>query len=140
MRGRKGPQNLEKKTVPQLQNTLWPIFANYIKAVYGSSCFTCGKRCEGRDRQAGHFIPRTYSPVKYNEDNVRTQCSRCNEFEHGKPIEFERKLRLQIGDEAVENLKRESTKAWKWERQWLIDKILYYRQALKEREEAPGAY
>ncbi len=134
MRGKRGPRKLEAKTIPQLQNTLWPIFAAYIKAVHGNNCFTCNKWAEGRDLQAGHFIPRTYSPTKYEEGNVRSQCSRCNEFHAGKPIEFERRLRLEIGDEAVDALKKKSTEPWKWDRFDLIAKIGYYKLALKERE------
>ena len=136
MRGKKGPRKLEDKTIPQLQNTLWPVFSAYIKAVHPARCFTCDKALEpgSRDYQAGHWIPRTYSPVKYHEDNVRPQCSRCNEYFAGKPVEFERRLREEINDEAVEALKRESTKNWKWCRQDLIEKINYYRDALKELE------
>ena len=135
MRGRKGPRDISKKTIPQLQNTLWPIFAAYIKAVHGSRCFTCNKQCEegSRDLQAGHWIPRTYSPTKYDEDNVRPQCGQCNEYYAGKPVEFERSLRLEIGDEAVEALKRKSTERWKWSREYLINQIDYFKQALKDR-------
>ena len=34
MRGKKGPRDIMKKTVPQLQNTLWPLFALYIKQTH----------------------------------------------------------------------------------------------------------
>ena len=134
MRGRKGPRKLEMKTIPQLQNTLWPEFARYIKVLHPARCYTCDKplRLGDRDCQAGHFIPRTYSPTKFEEDNVRPQCSRCNEFFAGKPVEFERRLRNEIGDEAVEALKRKSTDKWKWSRTYLITKIEYYREQNRE--------
>jgi len=132
MRGKRGPRDLSKKTIRQLQNTLWPLFAAYIKQVHPLVCYTCDKQLEerSRDTHAGHWIPRTSSPVKYDEDNVRPQCSRCNKFYQGRPVEFERRLRLDIGDEAVEELKRRSTEAWKWNREYLIEKILYYREQL----------
>ena len=138
MRGKKGPRRLEDKTIPQLHNTLWPIFADYIKAVHPLRCYTCDKQLEegSRDTQAGHWLSRTYAPVKYCEDNCRPQCSRCNEFYGGRPVEFERRLRLEISDEAVEAIKRKATEKWKWNRQALIDQIIYYRNALKDLEAA----
>ena len=134
MRGRKGSRKLEEKTIPQLQNTLWDVFAKYIKTLHAPKCYTCDKpiRMGTGDCQAGHFIPRNYSPTKYEEDNVRPQCSRCNKFLSGRPVEFERRLRDEIGDEAVEALKRKSTDKWKWSRTSLITKIEYYREQLKE--------
>ena len=134
MRGRKGSRKLEEKTIPQLQNTLWDVFAKYIKTLHAPKCYTCDKpiRMGTGDCQAGHFIPRNYSPTKYEEDNVRPQCSRCNQFCSGRPVEFERRLRDEIGDEAVEALKRKSTDKWKWSRTYLITKIEYYREQLKE--------
>jgi hypothetical protein len=134
MRGRKGSRKLEEKTIPQLQNTLWDVFAKYIKTLHAPQCYTCDKpiRMGTGDCQAGHFIPRNYSPTKYEEDNVRPQCSRCNQYFSGKPVEFERRLRDEIGDEAVEALKRKSTQPWKWSRTYLITKITYYREQLKE--------
>ena len=134
MRGRKGSRKLEEKTIPQLQNTLWDVFAKYIKTLHAPKCYTCDKpiRMGTGDCQAGHFIPRNYSPTKYEEDNVRPQCSRCNKFLSGRPVEFERRLRDEIGDEAVEALKRKSTDKWKWSRTYLITKIEYYREQLKE--------
>lgn len=136
MRGKRGPRDLAKKTIPQLQNTLWPLFAAYIKLLHPARCYTCDKAISGRDCQAGHWIPRTYSPVKYDENNVRPQCSHCNEFHAGRPVEFERRLRLEIGDEAVEDLKRRSTDPWKWSRGDLIEQIEYYREQVKEMEAA----
>ena len=134
MRGRKGSRKLEEKTIPQLQNTLWDVFAKYIKTLHAPKCYTCDKpiRMGTGDCQAGHFIPRNYSPTKYEEDNVRPQCSRCNKFLSGRPVEFVRRLRDEIGDEAVEALKRKSTDKWKWSRTYLITKIEYYREQLKE--------
>jgi hypothetical protein len=140
--GKRGPRDLKKKTIPQLQNTLWPLFAEYIKRIYAKDgicrCFTCGKalRVGDHNLHAGHWLPRTYSPTKYDERNVRPQCgSPCNKY-GGKPVEFERNLRMEIGDEAVNELKELARQSWKWDRQWLQDQIIYYREQLKEMEAA----
>jgi hypothetical protein len=142
MRGKRGPRDLTKKTIPQLQNTLWPLFALYIKLKWSQdgtyvNCFTCDKTLTigDRDCQAGHFIPRTYSPTKYDEDNVYPQCSRCNEFLSGHPVEFEARLKDWIGVDGVEDLKDKAREPWKWDRDYLIHKIEHYREVLKELEE-----
>ena len=132
---KKGPRDITKKTIPNLQATLWPIFALHIKKTHSAdgewcNCFTCDKSIKigTIDCQAGHFISRSYSPVKYDENNVRPQCSTCNGYGNGKPIEFERRLKLEIGDDTVEMLKTMSTNKWKWDRFLLIDMIENYKQ------------
>jgi len=142
---KKGPRDIRRKTIPNLQATLWPIMALYIKQNHSHdgewcTCITCGKAIQigSIDCQAGHFIPRSYSPTKYEEDNLRPQCARCNGASSqghfakysGRPIEFERALRLEIGDERVDELKMMSTELWKWDRFYLIDKIEYYKEQL----------
>lgn len=137
MRGKKGPRDITKKTVPQLQNTLWPLFALYIKQTHSADgeyvqCFTCDKTLRIGDRSchAGHFIPRTYSPTKYEEDNVKPQCHVCNEYHSGRPVEFRRRLIEFHGEERVVELERLSTEPWKWDRLDLIAKIGYYKNEL----------
>ena len=135
--GKKGPRDVSKKTIPQLQNTLWPIFAMYIKKTHSAdgewcNCFTCDKPIQigSHDCHAGHFISRAYSPTKYDEDNVRPQCGGCNGYGNGKPIEFERRLKLEIGAERVELLKRMATNSYKWSKPALIDQINYYKEQI----------
>jgi hypothetical protein len=137
-KAKRGPKDLTKKTLPQLQHTLWPIFAEYIKRNYAidgwCECFTCQKKLQlgNQNLNAGHFLSRSYSPTKYDTRNVRPQCgSPCNKY-GGKPVEFERNLRLEIGDDHVEELKTLSTTPWKWNHGDLIEQILYYRAELKE--------
>ena len=135
--GKKGPRDLSKKTIPQLQNTLWPIFALYIKKNHSEdgewcNCVTCDKSIQigTYDCQAGHFLSRSYSATKYSEMNVMPQCGGCNGYGNGKPVEFERRLKLLYGDDAVESLKSESTNKWKWDRFDLIEKINYYKELM----------
>ena len=135
---KRGPKDLTKKTLPQLQHTLWPIFAEYIKRNYAidgwCECFTCQKKLQLGDQNlhAGHFLSRSYSPTKYDTRNVRPQCgSPCNKY-GGKPVEFERNLRLEIGDDQVEELKELALQPWKWNRVKLQEQIKYYKQLNKE--------
>jgi len=124
-----------------MQNTLWPIFALWVKKNHSADgiyckCFTCGKTITigTTDCHAGHWIPRTYSPTKYDEDNVRPQCGGCNGYGGGKPMEFERNLRLEVGDDVVDELKERSLANWKWDRMVLVGQIVYYKSELAEME------
>jgi len=138
MQSKRGPRALHKKTIPNLQATLWPIFALYIKknhAVDGvhCKCFTCDKPLVigSNDCQAGHFMPRTKSPTKYDEFNVYPQCMKCNYDGEGETVEFQRRLIDQIGKDAVDELIEKSKQPWKWDRTYLIEKIEYYKESLK---------
>ena len=141
MAKKRNPRELSKKTIPQLQKVLWPLISRYVKLNHSkdgryNDCFTCDNVMEIGTIQnhCGHFLPRTYSPTKYQEDNLRPTCSSCNTFYGGRPVEYERNLRLEIGDERVEELKRMSVMPWKWDRFYLIDKIEYYKAELKTYE------
>jgi len=142
VRGKSGPRDLNKKSLPQLKTTLDILFAKWIKLNWCHPeattlhCYTCERemRLGEVSTQAGHFISRTYSPVRYDENNVRPQCAYCNDKRsgNGKPIEFERNLRLEVGDYTVDELKARALIPWKWSREDLIDKIIYYRQQIKD--------
>lgn len=135
---KKGPRDLNKKTIPQLQATLWDIFARWVKLNWSEdgafcNCFTCNKTIEigSRDCQAGHFIPRTYAPTKFDERNVRPQCSYCNEHRHGAHVEFRENLINEIGLDQVQEIETRCRQRWKWDKQELIDQIKYYRDEVK---------
>lgn len=55
-------------------------------------CFTCGKRLDYADRQAGHFIPRIVKGARWNLDNLHTQCYKCNVYKGGNISRYREKL------------------------------------------------
>lgn len=68
-------------------------------------CISCGYifREGGRQRHAGHMKPKGVNAIlRYNEDNVHAQCSICNNFKSGEVGEYERNLRIRIGDDRVD--------------------------------------
>tara|TARA_A100001035_G_C27762112_1_gene491766 strand:+ start:1183 stop:1329 length:147 start_codon:yes stop_codon:yes gene_type:complete len=46
------------------------------------------------------------------------------------PHIFHQNLRIEIGDDAIDEMIEESRQSWKWDRFWLIDKIKYYKSLL----------
>jgi hypothetical protein len=46
------------------------------------------------------------------------------------PHIFHQNLRIEIGDDAIDEMIEESRQSWKWDRFWLIDKIEHYKSLL----------
>ena len=67
-------------------------------------CYTCHAIQPFREMECGHFLSRQHLAIRFHEDNVRVQCTDCNQFNNGKNEVFEDELRDEIGDEAVDNL------------------------------------
>lgn len=70
-------------------------------------CISCGYVFteDGRQRHAGHLKPKGVNAIlRYNEDNVHAQCSICNNHKSGEVGEYEKSLRIRIGDERVDHI------------------------------------
>lgn len=85
----------------------WKIFSKYVRIAsaneYGfSRCYTCPSIAHWKQLDAGHFIPRTYLPTMFDEMNVKPQCKSCNRMKDGRQDVFERRLRQEYGDEAID--------------------------------------
>jgi hypothetical protein len=67
-------------------------------------CPCCGKPL-GPDFHAGHFIAAgSCSYLKYDERNIHGQRIDCNMFKYGDSGDYEKNLRIRIGDLEVEQL------------------------------------
>ena len=71
-----------------------------------SVCITCGKKVNGHNRHAGHFIPSAACGgfLRYDLRNVWTQCARCNLFESGAGAEYTRALEAKFSRKFVDNI------------------------------------
>ena len=73
-----------KKSYAQLKRELDRVFSLYVRWKAADKhglveCFTCGEKKPVKQMQAGHFIPRHYLAVRWDEKaNVKPQCFRCN--------------------------------------------------------------
>jgi len=127
---------LEKKSIGKLKALLDKEISTYIRNLYSKDgenveCFTCGAVRPIKATHCGHYIPRTQSPTRYSESNLRPQCPGCNTFRSGMPHVFRENLCLEIGDFAVEEMEKESKQPWKWDRFDLLAKIAYYKELNK---------
>lgn len=73
-------------------------------------CFTCGKRGEWKDAQAGHYIPRSHNALRYNERNTHRQCRACNIFRYGAMDVYALALQRKYGPKILEELAAEKKK------------------------------
>ena len=86
----------------------------YIRARdYGKPCICCG-RVLGPKYDAGHFWESgNFSFTRYHEDNIHGQSVHCNQYKGGDSGDYERNLRIKIGDERVDWLRANRNKVIK---------------------------
>lgn len=124
------------KTQAQLKKMLDSIFSVYIRKKYADAdgnvaCYTCGKVLPWQHIQNGHFISRSYLATRWHENNCRPQDVGCNVFGNGKPLDFEERLKKELGADYVENMKASRHQMLKLDRNWYIAEIEKYKQLLQ---------
>ena len=131
--GKKASKSGKKvKTQAQLKKELDTIFSIYIRQKFSDSdgnntCYTCGKAGTIKTMQNGHFVSRQYLATRWSENNCRIQCSGCNLFGNGKPLDFEERLKKDLGSEYVEKMKASRHISLKLDRHWYIAEIEKYK-------------
>jgi len=120
------------KTQAQLKKELDQIFSIYIRQKFSdtngnNTCYTCGKAGTIKTMQNGHFVSRQYLATRWSEDNCRIQCSGCNLFGNGKPLDFEERLKKDLGSEYVEKMKASRHFSLKLDRHWYTAEIEKYK-------------
>lgn len=116
---------MKKKTkgVSYYKHKLDSIFSQFIRmrnadAEGITNCYTCGVRKHYKELQCGHFAPRQYLSLRYDEINCQTQCYACNMLYNGQPSAFASNLRRDFGPDLVDQIevrRRETTKFFPYE-------------------------
>ena len=124
------------KTQAQLKKILDSVFSVYIRKKYADeegmvACYTCGKIQAWQHIQNGHFISRSYLATRWHENNCRPQDVGCNIFGNGKPLDFEEKLKKELGADYVEEMKASRHQILKLDRHWYLKEIEKYKTLLK---------
>lgn len=84
----------KRPSVKTLVNKADKLASEYIRRKYADRtgacyCYTCGKREDSwKSIQCGHFISRGKYLTRWNVDNMRPQCIKCNIFSHGEQYLF----------------------------------------------------
>jgi hypothetical protein len=83
-------------------------------------------------RDAGHFYSvGNYPSVRFDEDNVHSQCVHCNQFLGGNIHEYKRWLTLRIGQERIEALEKRAHESRKYSIPEVKEMIEKYKNLLK---------
>lgn len=74
-----------------------------------TDCYTCGAPdLKGQNAQAGHCWPVGYvgsnNTLSWDPRQIHLQCGRCNGVGLGMQQEYIARLRIDYGDEAVEEM------------------------------------
>ena len=57
--------------------------SDYIRERDGWKCITCPAVGNKNNMDAGHFLDRRYTDIKFDERNVNCQCVGCNKWKNG---------------------------------------------------------
>jgi hypothetical protein len=120
----------------KLKAALWTVFAFYIKlrdclitsgTVLSGSCFTCDMKLPIKLFEAGHFLAGRGNAILFDERCVHIQCKNCNEFLHGNPEVYEKRMIQKYGQEVVDELKAMKGKAYRFTKDQLAFAIDDYK-------------
>lgn len=115
----KPPGRKSTKNVSKTKAKAWSAFSLYIRTKYADedglvACYTCGKRAEIKNMQAGHGIGGRNNAVLFMEDIVKPQCMGCNVFGRGQYARFTRKLIDELGMDRYDEIVKDSNKTVKY--------------------------
>jgi hypothetical protein len=119
--------NRASQSVSKLKKELDKWFSRYIRARDNHTCYTCGLQMEQNKSQNGHFVPRQYLAVRYDEKNCHCQCYACNVLYNGQPSAYALHLTLDFGRDIVEELESQRKVLTKLTPEWYLEKIEYYK-------------
>ena len=123
------------KAIPitKLKKQLWQLCREIIIQRHGSDCYTCdAHNLSGSNRHVGHYIPSSVcsAHLRYDLDNLRPQCYRCNIHLSGNWPNFETHL-LKDGIDPNELKRRnQETIGGKFGSLWYQNKIAEYAALL----------
>jgi len=122
----------KKLTRSQIIKKLDTVFSQYIRLKDSKdgigTCVTCGKQDHWKNLQAGHFQSRKHYSTRWDERNVKIQCSACNVFRYGEQYLFS----LKLGDKLSEELLAKSRIITKFTSDELEDMIIHYSNEVKK--------
>lgn len=129
-------KNHKSKSISYYKKKLDSVFSIYIRLIHSHngkcSCYTCGKVLPIKKIQNGHFVSRQYLATRWDENNCRPQCWGCNGYGLGKPLDFEERLKKELGNSVVERMKAKRHEIWKLDAAWYLEKIEHYKTLVKE--------
>jgi hypothetical protein len=101
-------------------------------------CYTCGNIKPIKTAENGHYHGRGIKATRYDENNSRPQCTRCNKFLSGCHTAFEANLIKEVGVEVVEELKSLTVAYFKADEAFFRETANKYRKLFYEQVNIKG--
>lgn len=67
-------------------------------------CITCPAAKPWKEMQAGHFVKRSVSMLRYSDENVNAQCMQCNVYKYGEQYKYAQEVDLKFGQGTADRL------------------------------------
>jgi hypothetical protein len=115
------------KTQAWYKKELDRVFSIYIRQRDDGQCFTCPKKDDPKRMQNGHFVPRQYLTVRWDERNCNCQCYACNMLYGGQGATYSIRLKEKYGQEVVEWLESQRWVSVKLDIPWYEEQINKYK-------------
>lgn len=102
MKSKKRERTQRRLSDSGLRKLAWKTFSDYIRERDNWTCFTCGRKGEGKNIHAGHFYPKKIGGVllRFSPINCFAQCYACNRHYDGFGILYSINYRKRFGPEA----------------------------------------
>ncbi len=118
------------KSISKLKKELDAVFSKFIRQRDGGQCYTCSKKDDPKYMQNGHFVPRQYLAVRYDERNCHCQCYACNMLYNGQPSLYAINLVRDYGVGIIKELEAKRHVITKLSPVWYEEKIAEYTSRL----------
>lgn len=102
-------------SISKLKKKADSVFSQFIRIRDKGKCYTCGLQKNWKEMQNGHFVPRQYISLRYDEINCHCQCYACNMLYNGQPSAYAKRLEEDYGIGTVARLesKRKDICLWR---------------------------
>ena len=125
---------MKRSTIVKKLDKIFSIWVRSKDADHAGmvDCFTCGVTKSWKyEIDAGHFQSRGKYATRWDEQNVKPQCKRCNGFRGGEQYLFSKHLDLEHGDGTAEWLEFESNQTARFTNDELLRKIEHFTELVK---------
>lgn len=78
------------------------------------SCISCGAVKPWKAMQNGHFVSRSASVLRYDEENCNAQCVGCNMFKQGNQYAYALAIDIKYGEGTAKKLYAQRLDTHKW--------------------------
>lgn len=120
----------------KLADKHWSIYIRMRDSdKYGiCECISCSVRKPYKEMQNGHFVSRSSSSLRFDDENCNGQCVSCNMFKQGNQYAYAKALDLKYGDGTADRLHDRRFETHKFSIGELEDIISEAKANIKEME------